>query len=251
VRARELLAVCDVVVYDYLVDPDVLGLIAAHAERVYAGKIGYGQRTSQNEINDLLIDRARKGRRVVRLKGGDPLLFGRGGEEGEALFEAGIPFEVVPGISSAMAVPAYAGIPLTHREYSSSVAILTGASAGDIDGISAKLANLSTADTLVILMGLANLRVIANTLLASGRNPETAVAIIRWGTYETQQTITGTLWSIADDAQRAGMRAPAVVVIGEVVRLRERLNWFERELAPMAELASTYTGTPVIQNECC
>ncbi|HEY2976063.1 MAG TPA: uroporphyrinogen-III C-methyltransferase, partial [Pyrinomonadaceae bacterium] len=125
-RAHEILFTCDVVLYDYLADPEVLNFISAPAERIYVGKIGHGKRTSQEEINRLLIDHAKNGKRVVRLKGGDPFLFGRGGEEAEALHDAGIPFEIVPGISSALAVPAYAGIPLTHREYSSSVAILTG-----------------------------------------------------------------------------------------------------------------------------
>lgn len=237
VRARDVLVACDVVVYDYLIDPEVLRLIPPQTERIYAGKVGYGQRVSQEKINWLLIDRALNGQRVVRLKGGDPFLFGRGGEEGQALFEAGVPFEIVPGISSALAVPAYAGIPLTHREHSASVAILTGASAGDIDDVSTKLAELSQADTIVILMGVANLPLIANVLCASGRNPDTPVAIIRWGTYETQQTLTGTLRSITEDAARAGMRAPAVIVIGEVVRLSKQLNWFKKELATNSELA--------------
>jgi uroporphyrin-III C-methyltransferase len=228
-RAREVLAACDVVIYDYLADPDVLHFVQARAERIYAGKVGHGQRTSQEEINWLLIEHARKGRRVVRLKGGDPFLFGRGGEEAEALYEARVPFEIVPGISSALAVAAYAGIPLTHRNVSSSVAILTGTSSGDMDDLSAALADLSRADTIVILMGVANLRLIADDLISSGRDPETPAAIIRWGTYETQQTVAGTLQSIADDAETFGMRAPAVIIIGEVVRLRERLNWFEKD----------------------
>lgn len=235
-RARELLASCDLVVYDYLVDPDVLRLAPAGAERVYAGKVGHGRRTSQSEINRLLIKHAQKGRRVVRLKGGDPFLFGRGGEEAEALYRAGIPFEVVPGISSALAVPAYAGIPLTHREHASSVAIVSGARSGDGAHPADEIRNLSRADTIVILMGVAHLREIANDLIAAGRDPETPAAVIRWGTYEAQQSVSGTLQSIADDAEAVGMRPPGLIIIGEVVRLRERLKWFEREAAKSVEL---------------
>ena len=235
-RARDLLASCDVLIYDYLVDPDVMQYAPPHAERIYVGKVGGGRHTPQTEINRMLIDQARDGKRVVRLKGGDPFVFGRGGEEAEALYQAGIPFEVVPGVSSALAVPAYAGIPLTHRDVSSSVAILTGSSARDVDEVSAALADLSCADTIVILMGVANLRKIADDLMASGRDRETPAAIIRWGTYETQQTVVGTLQSIADAAETYGVRPPGVIIIGEVVRLRERLKWFEKDLSESTEL---------------
>ncbi len=235
-RARDLLASCDVIVYDYLVDPEVFCFASSQAERIYVGKVGGGRNTSQAEINRLLIQHAREGKRVVRLKGGDPFLFGRGGEEAMALFDAGIPFEVVPGISSALAVPAYAGIPLTHRDVSSSVAILTGASSRDVDDVSATLADLSRAETIVVLMGVANLQVIADDLIACGRDPETPAAVIRWGSYETQQTIVGTLQSIAREAEASAMRPPGVIIIGEVVRLRGRLKWFEKELAVRPEL---------------
>ena len=232
VKARDLLASCDLLVYDYLVNPEILQQVPRHAERIYAGKVGGGRQTSQAEINALLISHALNGRRVVRLKGGDPFLFGRGGEEAEALCSAGIPFEVVPGISSALAVPAYAGIPLTHRELSSSVAVLTGARARD----GARTQNLSAlaADTVVILMGMTHLREIAADLIAGGRAGDTPAAVIRWGTYDAQQTVTGSLRNIADAAEKAGMRSPAVIVIGEVVKLRERLNWFENSVAGYA-----------------
>jgi uroporphyrin-III C-methyltransferase len=241
-RARDLLSSCDLVVYDYLVDPKITQYAPANAERIYVGKVGGGRHTPQPEINHLLINRARNGKRVVRLKGGDPFLFGRGGEEAKALHQAGIPFEVVPGVSSALSVPAYAGIPLTHRDISSSVAILTGSSAGDADEVSAALAALSRADTIVILMGVANLRKLANDLMAAGRDRATPAAIIRWGTYETQQTVVGTLQSIADDAEKSGMRPPGVIVIGEVVRLRERLNWFEKDLSESTELPVAFAA---------
>ena len=241
-RARDLLASCDLILYDYLVDPETLRFASAQAERIYVGKVSGGRHTPQSDINHLLIEQARAGRRVVRLKGGDPFLFGRGGEEAEALYEAGVPFEVVPGISSALAVPAYAGIPLTHREVSSSVAFLTGTSSGDVDDVSSALADLSRADTIVILMGLSNLRLIADDLIDCGRDPQTPAAIIRWGTYETQQTVTGTLQTIADEAENSGMRPPGVIIIGEVVRLRDRLKWFEKELAESRELQAAFAA---------
>ena len=226
VKALELLKSCDAVVYDYLVNPEVLGLVSVYAERVYVGKVGGGRQTPQSDINRMLVELARAGQRVVRLKGGDPFLFGRGGEEAEALHAAGVPFEVVPGISSALAAPAYAGIPLTHRVFSSSVAILTGTHAdGRLHPDS--LAGLASAETVVVLMGLSRLGEIASELIAAGRSPETPAAVVRWGTYEGQQTVTGTLRTIKDEVERASLRPPAVIVVGEVVSLRSRLNWFE------------------------
>lgn len=230
VKALALLESCDVVVYDSLVNPNVLRHVHASTERIYVGKVGGGRHTPQQRINHLLIQQARAGKRVVRLKGGDPFLFGRGAEEAEALVEADVPFAVVPGISSALSVPAYAGIPLTHRGMSSSVAVITGARGGDGAYEHGSCAHLSSIDTLVVLMGVAHLREIANDLVNSGRARETPAAVIRWGTYDGQQTVTGTLGTIAVEAERAGMRAPAVIIIGEVVRLRERLNWFEQNL---------------------
>lgn len=232
VKAYQLLRSCDVVIYDYLVNPDILDQLPSGIERIYVGKIGGGSQTPQSEINSLLIAYALKGQSVVRLKGGDPFLFGRGAEEAEVLQAAGIPFQVVPGISSALAVPAYAGIPLTHRGYSSSVAIITGASgtSGNYQSI-----NSAAADTLVILMGIKHLQEIAMDLIANGRSAETPVAIIRWGSYQGQETWTGTLRSIGRLAQEERVRAPAVIVIGEVVKLRERLKWFEETLSPVRE----------------
>jgi len=226
IKARDLLESCDVVIYDYLVNPEILCHVPFQAERVYVGKVGGGRQTPQDQINYLLTKHAQTGARVVRLKGGDPFLFGRGGEEAEALRSAGIRFEVVPGISSALAVPAYAGMPLTHRDLSSSVAVLTGSRVREITATSIS-ANLS-ADTIVILMGVTHLREIVADLIAAGRSIETPAAVIRWGTYEGQLTVTGTLGTIAADALNAGMRPPAVIVVGEVVKLRERLKWFEQ-----------------------
>ena len=226
VKARDLIASCDVIIYDYLVNPDILNYARTDVERVYAGKVGGGRQTPQDQINVELIEHALEEKRVVRLKGGDPFLFGRGGEEAEALAAAGIPFEIVPGISSAVAVPAYAGIPLTHRDHSSSVTVLTGARAND-EEFQRQLLLSSPAETLVILMGVKHLRAIADCLVEAGRDVETPVAVIRWGSYEGQQTVCGTLNSIANEVEKAEMRAPAVIVVGEVVKLRERLQWFE------------------------
>jgi uroporphyrin-III C-methyltransferase len=235
VKALELLRRADVVIYDYLVNPDLLVNIREDAERIYAGKVGGGRQTPQDEINSLLIDRARRGKIVVRLKGGDPFLYGRGGEEGQMLHEAGISFELVPGVSSALAVPAYAGIPLTHRGLSRSVAIITGTHASN-DDLSLQLSRVAGADTIVVLMGLSQLRRISEELITAGRAPETPAAVIRWGSYESQQTISGTLDKIADDVEREGLRAPVVIVIGEVVRLRDELNWFEKNLVGVSEI---------------
>jgi len=226
VRARDLLASCDLVVYDYLVNPELLRYSPSHAERIYVGKVGGGRQTPQSDINRTLIESALQGKSVVRLKGGDPFIFGRGGEECEALRGAGIAYEVVPGISSALAVPAYSGIPLTHRAVAGSVAIVTGARTVGEDR-NESLAGVSQADTIVVLMGTGRLEEIAGELIKAGRTPDTPAAVIRWGTYEGQQTVTATLETIARESKNAGMRAPSVIVVGEVVRLRERLRWFE------------------------
>lgn len=226
-KARDLLASCDVVIYDYLVNPEILLHVPRQAERVYVGKVGGGRQTPQVEINRALVAHARRGASVVRLKGGDPFLYGRGGEEAEALRAAGVAFEVVPGISSALAVPAYAGIPLTHRGVAATIAVVTGTRAEEHNDDAPSLASHAAADTVVVLMGVSRLRQIAEELIAAGRSPETPAAVVRWGTYEGQQTIVGTLRTIGDEAERAAMRAPAVIVVGEVVSLRERLRWFE------------------------
>ncbi|OGP26094.1 MAG: uroporphyrinogen-III C-methyltransferase [Deltaproteobacteria bacterium GWA2_57_13] len=225
VRGLELLRKAEVVVYDRLVNPVLLEYVAPEATRIFAGKLMGSHSLSQEEINRLLINHARRGKQVIRLKGGDPFVFGRGGEEAEVLAEAGIPFEIVPGVSSAVAVPAYAGIPLTHRNLSSSFAVITGHECSKAEP-SVDWGRLATAvDTLVVLMGLKNLpRIVAN-LLAHGRSPQTPVAVIRWGTTDLQETVTGTLGDIVDKA--VTVRPPVVLVIGEVVGLREKLRWFE------------------------
>ena len=224
VRGLELIRRADVVVYDRLVNPALLEEVASQARRIFVGKASGHHTLPQEEINEILIVHARRGHRVVRLKGGDPFVFGRGGEEAEALAAAGLPFEIVPGISSAIAVPAYAGIPLTHRKFSSSFAVVTGHEAckgrSPVDW-----SRLATAvDTLVILMGLKNLPQIASQLIEHGRSPETPAALIRYGTTERQEVVTGTLSDIA--AKAHSLRTPVLIVVGEVVRLERELSWF-------------------------
>ncbi len=228
VRGLEVLRRAEVVVYDRLVNPVLLDEAPASAARLFAGKHAGAHCLPQARINALLIEEARAGRLVVRLKGGDPFVFGRGGEEALALARAGIPFEVVPGVSAAVAVPAYAGIPVTHRGLGSSLAIVTGHEDPDKDGSAVNWARLATAvDTIVLLMGAKSLPRIVAELVAHGRPPATPVAVIRWGTTEAQATVVGTLADIVARAAMARLEPPVSVVIGDVVGLRERLRWFE------------------------
>jgi uroporphyrinogen III methyltransferase / synthase len=225
VRGLELLRQAQVIVFDQLVNPVLLEEVATDAVKIFAGKRAGHHCIAQSEINQVLIDHARLGREVVRLKGGDPFVFGRGGEEAEALADAGIPFEIVPGVSSAVAVPAYAGIPLTHREYSSSFAVVTGHESRKLES-SVQWDKLAAAvDTLVILMGLRNVQQITIELLRHGLAAGTPVAVISRGTTQEQETVTGTVSDIVDKA--AHLDSPAVIVVGRVVGLQHRLNWFE------------------------
>jgi uroporphyrin-III C-methyltransferase len=226
VRGLELLREAEIVVYDQLVSPEILETIASGAIRIYAGKEAGRHCIPQEEINQVLIEYARLGHDVVRLKGGDPFVFGRGGEEAQALADAGILFEIVPGVSSAVAVAAYAGIPLTHRGLASSFAVVTGHEAAKPQS-AVDWAKLATAvDTLVVLMGLHNLPNIVAELIAHGRSPETPAAVIRWGTTDRQEAIFGTLADIVEKS--ASLEAPALIVVGNVVKLNEQLSWFIR-----------------------
>ena len=219
----------DAVVYDRLAPESLLGYARPDAEKVYVGKKPGEPTMSQENINALLVKLGRAGKTVVRLKGGDPYIFGRGGEEALELVEAGIPFEVVPGISSGYAVPAYAGIPVTHRNLSTSVAFITGhedPTKGRQDVDWSRVAH--GADTLVLYMGLGRLREISEELISAGRSPETPVACIRWGTRPEQRTVTGHLSDIAERVEEAGLTPPAITVVGEVAGLREDLDWFEK-----------------------
>jgi len=228
-RGVELLERADVVIYDGLVSRGLLRFAPPTAEIIYGGKHDRTRCVSQAELNALLLAKALEGKRVVRLKGGDPFMFGRGGEEAEALAAAGIPFEVVPGVSSVHAVPGYAGIPLTHRHHSSSVTVVTGHEAPSSTANKVDWAGLAQVPgTLVVLMGLRNIHHIAAALIAHGRPPHTPVAIVSHGTTGCQQTLVGTLHNIAELARRSGIVPPAVTVIGDVVGLRDQLNWFEK-----------------------
>lgn len=228
VRGRARLRRADVVVYDRLIHPRLLELAPPGALRIFAGKASDVHLLAQDLINELLIAHARRGRRVVRLKGGDPFVLGRGGEESEALAAAGIPFEVVPGVSAAIAVPAYAGIPVTHRGISSSFAVVTGHEDRGKTAPRVDWARLATSvDTLVVLMGRRSLGRITRSLIAHGRSPGTPVALVRCGTTDEQQTLVGTLADITGKADAAALEPPVVAVIGEVVALRRQLRWFD------------------------
>jgi len=220
----------DAVVYDRLAPEALLGYARPDAEKIYVGKKPGNPTMSQDEINTLLVELGREGKTVVRLKGGDPYIFGRGGEEGLTLHRAGLPFEVVPGVTSGVAAPAYAGIPVTHRNVSTSVAFVTGhedPTKGSTDVDWTKLAN--GADTLVLYMGIGRIGEISAGLIAAGKGPDTPVACVRWGTVAEQRTVTGTLDDIAERVSDAGLKPPAIVVVGEVVALREAgLDWYER-----------------------
>lgn len=227
-RGKECLEQADVVLYDYLANEALLGHVSPRAERLYVGRRGRGQYRDQTEINRLLIDHAQAGKRVVRLKGGDPFVFGRGGEEAEAVAAAGLEFEVVPGVTAAVAAPAYAGIPVTHRTLASTVTFVTGHEDPTKDRSVVEWPRLATAQgTLVFLMGMTNLPKIVQCLRAEGKAGSTPAAVIRWGTRVSQRTVVGTLDDIAEKAATARMEPPTVIVIGEVVRLREQLRWFE------------------------
>jgi len=229
-KARHVLETAEAVVYDYLCNLEMLTWAPKEAEIIYAGKKEGVHTIPQEEINALLIKLTKAGKRVVRLKGGDPFLFGRGGEEAEALAKAGLPFEIIPGVSSALAVPAYAGIPVTHRDYNAQLTIFTGHEHPSRPEQAIDYAQIAAQPgTKVMLMGITRLEQIAAKLLQHGASPTLPVALIRWGTTPRQQTVRGPLSDIARIAHEAGLTAPAVAVFGEVVGLRDKLNWFETQ----------------------
>jgi uroporphyrinogen III methyltransferase/synthase len=232
-RAKQCIEQADVLVYDYLCNQEMLKWAPEGAEIIFAGKKAGEHTLSQDQINTLLVEQARAGRKIVRLKGGDPFLFGRGAEEALALTAAGIPFEIVPGVSSATAAPAYAGIPLTHREKNSHVTFFTGHEDPGKEKSSIDFEALARlGGTQVMLMGIERLEAITREMIAHGTRGDLPVALIRWATTGRQQTLVGTLQNIAKQAREKNFAAPAVAVFGEVVALREKLNWFEdKELA--------------------
>ena len=229
VKGLDCLRHADVVIYDRLVEESLLNEARPEAEKIYVGKADRLHILEQDSINQLLLEKARGGKIVVRLKGGDPFVLGRGGEEAGILTRHGVPFEVVPGVTSASAVPAYAGIPITHREVASSFAVITGHKASDRGEPRISWDKLATgADTLVILMGMRNLATIVDQLIKHGRSPSTPVAVITQGTTSRQRCLVGTLQDIVDKVGKENLQPPSVVVVGDVVRLRKHLKWFDK-----------------------
>jgi len=227
VKGVRCIARADVIVYDHLVNEEILVHAKPEARLVYAGKQGGDHTLVQEEINRILVEEALLGRVVARVKGGDPYIFGRGGEEAMVVAEAGIPFEVVPGVSSAVAVPAYAGISLTQRGYTSTLAFVTGHEDPTKDQSDIDWRALAGIGTLVFLMGVKNLPQIVASLIEHGKSPGTPTALIRWGTTPDQRTLTGTLETIVRLARERKFSPPSIFVVGEVVTLRDRLSWFE------------------------
>lgn len=223
VKALRLLENADCVLYDHLANADLLGHAPASAERIYVGKKKSDHAVSQDEICALLIDRGRQGLNVVRLKGGDPFIFGRGGEEAEALADAGIPFEIVPGVTAPLGIAAYAGVPLTHRDHTSVVTFITGHDVSKIDW-----SKVGTSETLVIFMGMAQCDEIAAKVIECGRSADTPAIAVRWGTRPVQEVITGTIGTLPALIHQHGMKPPATIIVGDVVSLRDKLSWYEK-----------------------
>jgi uroporphyrin-III C-methyltransferase len=244
IKAANLIKAADVIVYDRLIQEDVLALAKPTAERIYMGKPVGRHDSRQDEVNELLVHKAREGKTVVRLKGGDPFLFGRGGEEAEYLAEHGVSFDVIPGVSSALSAPLSAGIPVTHRDASSAVAIVTGHFCSDDGNDEVDFNALSKIPTLVFLMGVHAVEQIAKRLIAEGRDPGTPAAIIQMAFWHGEQVATGTLETIAEAAKLQGVKAPATLVIGEVVRLREKLKKAERDLQRRGESGARFAPGP-------
>jgi uroporphyrin-III C-methyltransferase/precorrin-2 dehydrogenase/sirohydrochlorin ferrochelatase len=229
-RALRLMQRADVVLHDNLVSDEILALVRPDAERIYVGKREGNHALPQEDINALMVRLARQGKRVLRLKGGDPFLFGRGGEEVEALAGHGIPFEVVPGVTSAAGASAYAGIPLTHRDYAQSCVFVTGhrrSRDGEVQGEPDWAALARAGQTVVFYMGLGTLPTIARRLIEHGRGAGTPAALVERATTDRQRVVTGTLATLPDLAKAYAVKPPALVIVGEVVTLRERLRWFD------------------------
>ncbi len=228
-KGKKCIEQCDVIVYDYLASRTLLSHADENAQMIYVGKKGGDHTLSQEKINQLLTDLAMEGKSVCRLKGGDPFIFGRGGEEAEVLKENSIEFEIVPGVTSAISAPAYAGIPLTHRDATSTLSIVTGHEDPLKKNSAINWKSLAQTGTIVFLMGVKNLPEISLKLIENGKNPDTPAGLVRWGTTSEQETLTGTLENIASKVKEKGFKAPAVIIVGEVVNYREKLRWFEQK----------------------
>ena len=230
IRGREILEKAEVIIYDYLAGKKLLKFVPPGAEFIYAGKRGGVKHThTQAEINEMLVERAKSGKRVVRLKGGDPFIFGRGGEELEEVVKAGLNYEAVPGVTSASAAATFAGVPITHRKFTASVAFITGHEDPSKKKSNIAWDKISTGvGTLVFYMGIKNLPSITANLIKHGRDPKTPVAVVRWASMPHQRSVVGTLDNIADIVKREGIKPPALTIVGEVVTLRDTINWYEK-----------------------
>jgi uroporphyrin-III C-methyltransferase len=232
VKGLRCLQKADVILYDRLVNPELLEHAKEGAQLIYCGKLPNYHTMKQETINHFLVKYAKKGFQVVRLKGGDPFVFGRGGEEAEECLMHGVPFEIVPGITAGIAASAYAGIPVTHRALSKSFAFITGHQAGDV-AAEHQWSHLAKAvDTICVYMGVSHLPTITKHLMQHGKSPQTPIALIQWGTLSDQRTIVGTLETIVERVNEMQISNPSMIVIGEVVRFHKKLNWFHEEIVP-------------------
>ena len=230
VYGMECIQKSDVIAYDRLLNKELLNYARKDAELIYCGKLPGKHALIQEEIHELLISKALEGKIVTRLKGGDPCVFGRVGEEAEVLAEKGIPYEIVPGVTSGIAAPAYAGIPVTHRDFASSFTIVTGHGRNEkgMDHLHWE-ALAKGSDTIAFYMGVGNLNNICSQLIKHGKNANIPVAVIEWGTTKQQRTVTGTLQNIEEKVRLEKINHPAIVLVGEVVKLREKIKWFEKK----------------------
>lgn len=228
IKAKDVLESCDVLIYDYLANPSFVGLTKPECERIYVGKKGGDHTLPQGEINALIVRKAKEGKSVARLKGGDPYVFGRGGEEAQELRAAGVDFEVVPGVTAGVAAAAYAGIPVTHRDFTPSVAFITGhEDPNKTESLHHWEAYAKSTSTLVFYMGVKNLPMIAEKLMAGGRPADEPCALVRWGTTCEHKSFVSTLGEVAEECKRRGFTAPSIIIVGGVCSLKDELDWFE------------------------
>src|SRR4051812_15561657 len=238
VKGLRYLKEADVILYDRLVNPELLEFAKEGAQLVYCGKLPNYHTMKQETINHFLVKYAKKGYQVVRLKGGDPFVFGRGGEEAEECAKHNVPFDIVPGITAGIAASAYAGIPVTHRSLSKSFAFITGHQAGDVEAEHQWSHLAKGVDTICVYMGVSHLSTITKHLILNGKSPQTPIALIHWGTLSDQKTVVGTLENIEEVVKKEQITNPSMIVIGEVVTLHKKLNWFQDEIVPNIPVAN-------------